>query len=238
MKKTNKRILTAVIILVGVLILAAGGFLLKFYLETRNMNPAPTGKVNDSVFVVRDRFVNAFLFRGTDGYLMIDAGMNAEDFGAELGKLGIDPATVTDILLTHTDSDHSGAIGLFPNSRIYMHRDEVQMINGQNGKFPLMRFKWKYGPYRLFADGDTMTLAGMKIKVFHTPGHTPGSCSFLIGTHYLATGDNIAYNGGKFGHFTDFFNMDTEAQVRSIQNLPSPDTMKYVLTAHHGIISR
>ena len=238
MKKTAKRILTGVAIFIGVLLLAAGAFFLLFYLNTRDMSPAETGRINDSVFCIRDKFVNAFLFRGKQGYLMIDAGLDEKIFRNELGKLGIEPGQVSIILLTHTDSDHTGAVGLFKNAGIYMHRDEEQMINGKNGKYFFLRMKWKYGPYLLFNSNDTLMLAGLKIRVFHTPGHTPGSCSFLVGSDYLATGDNLAYIDGKFGHFVDFFNMDTKAQEISIKTLPSPDTMKYVLTAHHGVITK
>lgn len=238
MKKTTKRIVTVFAVFVGLLILIAGGFFLRFYFGTRDMAPANTGHINDSVFSVKDKFVNAFLFKGKPGYLMIDAGMDEETIKTELCKLGIEPAQVTDILLTHTDTDHTGAIGLFKNAKVYMHRDEEQMINGQNGKFFFLRLKWKYGAYTLFNSDDTLILAGIKVKVFHTPGHTPGSCSFLIGTDYLATGDNLAYKEGRFSHFVDFFNMDTKLQENSIKTLPSPDTMKYVLTAHFGVISR
>lgn len=237
MKKPVKKSLIGLAILIGLLILIAGGFFLRFYLGTRDMTPAETSRINDSVFCIRDRFVNAFLFKGKEGYLMIDAGIDEDSFKSELSRLGIDPAQITNVLLTHTDGDHTGALGLFGKSRIFMPKEEEQMINGQNGKFPLVRFKWKYGPYTLFHSGDTLTLAGLKIRVFHTPGHTPGSCCFLIGSDYLATGDNLAYKEGKFSHFVDFFNMDTQAQEISIKSLPPLDSMKYILTAHYGVIN-
>jgi len=233
----RKRILIFLVIIIGLIIVVAGYFGLRFYLGTRNMTPTETCRVNDTVFCIKDSFVNAYVFKGRTGFLLIDAGMDEGKFKTELRKLGIEPTQVTDILLTHTDSDHTGAIGLFPNAKIYMQKDEEQMINGENGKFPLVRFKWEYGPYNLFSSNDTLILAGIKIKVYHTPGHTPGSCCFLVGGDYFAAGDNLFYKNGKFEHFENFFNMDTEKQSVSIKVLPDPTSLKYLLTAHQGVIN-
>lgn len=237
MNKTLKRILIGVAIIIGVVVLVAGYFGLRFYQGTRNMTPTETSKINDSVFCIRDRFVNAFLFKGKEGYLMIDAGMDENNVNGALAKLGVDPSQVTYILLTHSDGDHIGSIGLFKNARIYMHKDEEQMVNGKNGKFPLVRFKWKFGPYTLFNSNDTLTLEGLNIKVYHTPGHTPGSCCFLVGGDYLATGDNVILKEGKFVHFVDFFNMDTKMQESAIGILPPPASIKYLLMAHNGVVA-
>jgi glyoxylase-like metal-dependent hydrolase (beta-lactamase superfamily II) len=39
-------------------------------------------------------------------------------------------------------------------------------------------------------DGDEFEIGDTPIKVIHTPGHTPGGCSFLVGEHLL-TGDSL-----------------------------------------------
>jgi len=236
MKKPVKRSLIALAIIAGILILISAGLFLRFYLGTRNMKPAETSIVNDSVSCIKDRFVNAFLFKGENGYLMVDAGNSEQTVQAELEKLGINPDQVNTLLLTHTDGDHIGAVGLFKNIRIYMDKEEEQMINGKNGKFFFLRTIWKYGPYILLNDNDTLTLNGWKVKVFHTPGHTPGSCCYLIGKDYLVTGDNLAYHDGKFEHFISVFNMNTPEQEASIKKLPPLDSIKYILTAHYGVI--
>ncbi len=209
---------------------------LRFCLGLREMTLAETGRVNDEVFCIKERAVNTYVFRGKQGYLMVDAGMCERTVERELGKLGIDPAQVTDIVLTHADGDHVDALGLFKNAGVYMHRDEEQMIDGKTGKFPLVKFKWKWGAYTLFDGDEPLSLAGLEVRVFHAPGHTPGSCSFLIGTDYLATGDHLSYKNGRFGLLPDIFNMDTRAQEVSIRRLPNPETMKFVLTSHYGVI--
>ncbi|MEI6275336.1 MAG: MBL fold metallo-hydrolase [Prolixibacteraceae bacterium] len=236
MNKLLKRTLWGIGILLGLVVIAASVFAINFLLLTRKMTPAETGAINDSVFVVKDRFVNAYIFKGKQSYLMVDAGFGAENFHSELKKIGIDPEKITSILLTHTDGDHIGSIGLFTNPGIYMHKDEEQMINGQTAKMGPFKTKWKYGPYQLFNSTDTLTIDGLTIRIIHTPGHTPGSVCFVINNEYLLTGDNLVVVDGKAAHFIENFNMNTTQQIESIKTIPDLKSFKYILMAHHGII--
>jgi len=238
MKKPFKMLLWTVAVLLGLIIIAALIFLLNFLIATKSMTPAETGAINDSVWCIRDKFVNAFIFRGEKSYLMIDAGLGVKRFRQELKKLGINPDEITTILLTHTDGDHTGSISLYKNAAVYLHRDEEQMINGTNGKSKFSKTKWKYGPYRLLEDNDTLSVDGLKIKVIHTPGHTPGSSCFIIGSDYLVSGDNLIMKNGEYYHFVEKFNMNTPEQIESLKMLPPPETFKYILTAHYGVIKR
>jgi glyoxylase-like metal-dependent hydrolase (beta-lactamase superfamily II) len=236
MRKLLKLLLWTVAILASLIAVAALIFLLNFYKATRAMTPADTGKINDSVWCVRDRFVNAFIFKGRQSYIMIDAGLGAKKFKAELDKLGISPDNITTILLTHTDGDHTGSVPLYKNASIYMHRDEEQMVNGTMGKTKFSKTKWKYGPYKLLNDNDSLSIDGLKIRLIHTPGHTPGSVCYIIGNDYLVSGDNLTVTNGKYEHFVEKFNMNTPVQIESLKTLPPPKSFKYILTAHNGVI--
>jgi glyoxylase-like metal-dependent hydrolase (beta-lactamase superfamily II) len=236
MRKPFKIILWTVGILASLMVVAALLFLLNFYRATRAMTPADTGKINDSVWCVRDRFVNAFIFKGRQNYLMIDAGFGAKKFRAGLDKLGISPDEITTILLTHTDGDHTGSIPLYKNAQIYMHRDEEQMVNGTMGKTKFSKTKWKYGPYKLLGDSDSLDIDGLRIRLIHTPGHTPGSVCYIIGDDYLVSGDNLIVMNGKYEQFVEKFNMNTPLQIESLKILPPPQSFKYILTSHYGVI--
>ena len=235
MKKIVKIVLWGFGIVLGLLLLAGAGFYLNYRLGIKDMTPAPTAALNDSVFCVRDNFVNAFVFKGKAGYLMVDAGFSQKSVSAELKKLGIAPEQVTTILLTHADSDHTGSIGLFTNPMIFLHREEEQMINGQTAKVAPFKMHWAYGPYTLLNSNDTLTIDGLKIKVIHTPGHTPGSVCYVIGSDYLVTGDNLIVLDGKAAPFLDKFNMDTPEQVTSLKGLPDLKSFKFILTGHYGV---
>lgn len=235
MNKLLKRSLWGLGILVGLLIIGAAVFIINFITATKAMTPSDTTQINDSVWCIKDRFVNAYIFRGEKGYIMIDAGIGENSFINELGKTGISSDNITALLLTHTDGDHIGAAGAFKNAAIFMDIDEEQMINGTTGKSKFSKTKWKYGPYTLLKNNDTLTLDGLKIKILHTPGHTPGSSCYIIGDDYLVTGDNLIYKDGKYEKFTAKFNMDTSLEEKSIKQLPPPTSFKYILTGHHGI---
>jgi len=236
MKKTVKRLLWAIAIPLGLIFVAAIIFLWNFLSATKSMTPAETAAINDSVWCIKDRFVNAFIFKGEKSYLMIDAGLGNTKFRQELDKLGIGPEEITTLLLTHTDGDHTGSIGLYPNATVYMHKDEEQMINGTTGKTKFSKTKWKYGPYKLLDNNDTLIIDGLKIKIIHTPGHTPGSVCYVIGGDYLVSGDNLIVANGKYEHFVEKFNMKTTEQIESLKILPSPVTFKYILTSHNGVV--
>lgn len=236
MKRKVKVILWSIGAILGLIVIAGAVFIINFLLLTNKMTPADTSAVNDSVYCVKDKFVNAYIFKGKQSYLMVDAGFGKASFLAELNKLGIAPEKITTILLTHTDGDHIGSIGLYKNPGIYMHKDEEQMINGQTAKMGPFKSKWKFGPYQLLNSNDTLTIDGLKIKVIHTPGHTPGSVCYIINNDYLLTGDNLAFINGKPEHFIEQFNMNTPQQIESLKILPDLKTFKYILTGHHGII--
>jgi len=236
MKKPFKIVLWSFGVFVGLLIIAGFLFYLKFKSITKEMIPAETTAINDSVWCIKDGFANAYLFKGKSSYLLVDAGMSKKKFKAQMDIVGIAPEQVTTLLLTHSDTDHTGAIPLFTNATVYMHREEEQMINGTKSKIKFLKSSWAYGPYQLLNDSDSLVFDGLKVKIILTAGHTAGSSCYVIGDDYLLTGDNLVYKDGRYGPFVDLFNMDTPRQLESIKSLPAPENFRYLLTSHHGYL--
>lgn len=59
-------------------------------------------------------------------------------------------------------------------------------------------------PDLLLNDGDEILIGAIKLRVLHTPGHTPGSVCFLVG-NYLIAGDTLFPGGpGKTQSPADF----------------------------------
>ena len=82
-------------------------------------------------------------------------------------------------------------------------------------------------------DGVTVRAGGVELAVIHTPGHTPGSCSFLVseaGASTLFAGDTLFR--GSIGR-TDLWGGDSTAILRSIRErlLTLPDDAR-VVTGH------
>jgi hydroxyacylglutathione hydrolase len=154
--------------------------------------PDEVGKEKKMVYVVKDDSIqidklalgpygtNAYFLicRHTGASVLVDAPGEAHKILAQLK--GTDPAY---ILMTHNHMDHTGALADVKsvlNVPIAAHRDDA-------GNLPLK-------PDLLLNDGDVISCGDIRLKVLHTPGHTPGSVCFLTGT-YLIAGDTI-FPGG------------------------------------------
>jgi hydroxyacylglutathione hydrolase len=83
---------------------------------------------------------------------------------------------------------------------------------------------------RKLSDGDTLQLGTLKLKVLHTPGHTPDGISLLV-DNAVFTGD--ALFAGSIGR-TDFAGGSFQELINSIKTklLPLPDNFK--IYSGHG----
>lgn len=134
------------------------------------------------------------------------------------------------ILLTHAHIDHIGAVGKIREKYkipVYLHETEESVYNSGVYNLSPRDFFLEEGDVRL-KDGEEITVAGIKIKVIHTPGHTPGGCCYYIeAAHALLAGDTMfRYSWGR----TDFPGGNEKELMDSIKNklLPLPeDTCVY-----------
>ncbi len=100
----------------------------------------------------------------------------------EPNQLGLDPDSVTDLLLTHLHFDHCGGISNSNGGRVYKNaKIWVQKDNLDNAKSPTIREKASYleENYKVIESGDHFLIEGDKeifpnIKVHVINGHTKG----------------------------------------------------------------
>ncbi|MEE8385773.1 MAG: MBL fold metallo-hydrolase [Dehalococcoidia bacterium] len=113
--------------------------------------------------------------------IVIDPGDQAADILRLAGEMGLDIKVIAN---THAHIDHilgvrgvqeaTGAKFLLHSQELENARGSVQaaaQLVGQSVEAPPE-------PDALLDEGDEVEVAGVKLKVIHTPGHTPGSVSF------------------------------------------------------------
>jgi hydroxyacylglutathione hydrolase len=118
------------------------------------------------------------------------------------------------ILLTHDHMDHVGALAEL-RSRLKVPL-AAHALDAGNLPSP---------PEILLNDGDTLALGDLKLKVLHTPGHTPGSLCFLTGKH-LISGDTLFPGGPGKTWSPDAFRQVVESIRGKLFVLPD-DTIVY-----------
>lgn len=234
--KAKKKIPIAikiVLIIFAAVVLFGGGLFAKMQYEQSIMSPLNTGEVISGVYAINNGFVNLYLVQNGNEYLMIDAGNDVRQTEAALAQLKIPADAIKAILLTHSDSDHTAALSLFSDAQIYLPVLEAQMIDGTTRRSP-MGHNHLEQDYITLKDGEEIILLGFDIQCISTPGHTPGSMSFLIDGRYLFVGDNMSLRDGKADTFNAFYNMDSNIQWESIRKLAENTQPGCIFTAHYG----
>ena len=98
--------------------------------------------------------------------------------------------------MTHGHFDHIMGMAGVKNEYhipVYASKDEVEVLaNPQLNVSTMMGAYISLTADELFADGDVLELAGMKLKVISTPGHTIGSvCFYMEEEKVLISGDTL-----------------------------------------------
>ena len=191
--------------------------------------PLNTGFIDKRVSCVREYVANIYFYT-KDGYtIMIDAGYNYDRLAEKMRWLNINPKDIKDILITHQDTDHVGAIekgsdGLFSESTIYIGRIENEYLEHRK------RRKVFWGLYKLprvhidnkkvlIDEGQEFYIENIKVEAFLVPGHTWGHLVYLIDDEYLFTGDAI-WLGADGGYaFLNTLAEDRNLQMKSLKKL-------------------
>lgn len=234
MKKTLKRILIVLGVIALLIVVLMTTFSIRMKENIKQMKAVETGIIAENVLVIKDDFSNVFLIKDSNEYIAIDAGNKIETVKNELSKLEINPNQVKAVLLTHSDADHVAGLGLFKNAKVYLSKEEEQMINGETARMLIFKNKIASKKYELINDLQEFHIGNIKIKGILTPGHTPGAMCYVINDKYLFTGDLLSIKSGEISGFNEIFNMDTETSLKSVSRITNLTGIEYICTAHYG----
>jgi len=92
----------------------------------------------------------------------------------ELDRLGVKPADIKGMAVSHTHPDHVGNVELFPTTMLYVQKAEYEWPGANNAP----RFKAEHPITKL--EGDRDIFGDGSVTILSTPGHTPGHQSLLV----------------------------------------------------------
>ena len=153
---------------------------------------------------------------GKDKAVLVDAGLNTELILDFIRNKGLNLEAV---LLTHGHPDHlvgAAEIAEATGADVYLNSIEAKVVEMMPEMILAMLGIDELqtpGEFKPLEDGQVLELAGLKIKVLHTPGHSPGSVSFLV-EDALFDGDLVFR--GSIGR-TDFPGGDFGTLIRSVK---------------------
>ena len=163
----------------------------------------------------------------TKEMLIVDPGDSAQMLADRIRRENLEPKAV---LLTHGHFDHAMAaeeLAEMFGIKIYAHEAEKDTLKDPGKNVSMMiGLRDVYQADVFVKDEEILELAGMELKVLHTPGHTAGGCCYYLEKEKaLFSGDTLfCQSVGR----TDFPGGSMSGIVRSIKDklMVLPDEVK------------
>ena len=175
---------------------------------------------NESPRVAARLVCHCLVVETEQGLILVGAGFGEQDLGArgrrhrlqlrllgaslgedepaarQLRRLGLDPADVRHIVLTHLDVDHVGGLADFPRARVHVYVDEFQAAMHPQTLAEHSRYRpitWAHRPRwvlhraegeRWFGFEAVRQIQGLPPEVLLLPlfGHSRGHCAVAVDT--------------------------------------------------------
>ncbi len=158
---------------------------------------AEPAKVFDNLYFLGTKVHSAWALTTSQGIILIDTLYNytiEDEIVGGLKKLGLDPATVKYVLISHGHGDHDEGARLMQErygAKVVMGGPDWDTVEKQE-KMPGGK------PTRdiVATDGQKITLGDTTVTLISTPGHTPGTTSFMFTVKDNGKPMTVAYSGG------------------------------------------
>lgn len=178
---------------------------------------------------------------------ILDPGSNRKDL-RELATEGVGA-----VFLSHYHSDHLRDLREFPAARVFVHEFERDAVESWEGMAPLVWFPeeerdetwtrrknrevggWGWPVSETFADGSELLVGDARVIVLHTPGHTPGHCSFWFPDDKVLFAADIDLT--EFGPWYGNAASDLDAFLASVRRLQALEPELTVTGHEAGVIA-
>ena len=176
---------------------------------------------------------SCYLIQHADHQMIWDTGLSAElkgkpkDMGQLIGRvdrtlaeqlqqLGLTPADIDVVGISHMHADHTGQAAQFANAQLVIGKGDFEQTKGKDDPFGPWR---KDGAKVRLASGDTDLFGDGSVVALHLPGHTPDHLALLV---KLASGPVLL--SGDLYHSTEArqkrgvppFNTDREQTLKAM----------------------
>lgn len=146
----------------------------------------PATRIYDNLYSVGQNAVSAYALDTSDGIVLIDALNSPEEARdiiiPNMKALGLDPGRIKYVIVTHGHGDHYGGAKYLQDTfgaKVATSAADWEMITNPAPNSPFAKL---VPPKQdvVIKDGETITFGTTKIKVYVTPGHTPGTLSLIF----------------------------------------------------------
>ena len=182
---------------------------------------------------------NCYLIHHTQGWLLWDTGITdaiaakpdgeapadprmthwrrPKTLASQLEMLGVKPADIKYVAVSHTHPDHIGNVEMFPHTMLLVQKAEYEWPSPLGvGRFkpehPVTKLE---GDYDVFGDGSVTLVA--------TPGHTPGHQSLLLKLPntgaIVLSGDAVHFKSNWDNRRVPSGNTDKDKTLASMQRI-------------------
>ena len=180
---------------------------------------------------------------GSKDLSIVDAGLTGKGgYKAEsIRKLGIEPADVKRIIMTHTHLDHIGCLAeiqkAFPGAELWVHKLEADLLEKGDDRavygmdmfksmcqsqFGLAPDAFTFKVDRKLEGGETLEIGDMVWDVIHIPGHSMGGIALYEPVGKILIPGDVVYADYAIGRF-DLFGADAARLKDSLNRLGQLD---------------
>jgi metallo-beta-lactamase class B len=193
-------------------------------------------KVFDNLYFVGSKFHSSWALTTSEGMILIDTLFtynSEEEIIGGLKKLGLDPATVKYVIISHAHADHVGGAKMMQDrfgSRLVMGGPDWDSIEKSVNGYPQGKPKRDI----VADDGHKLRLGDTTVTIVTTPGHTPGTLSMLFTVKDNGKPLNVAYSGGTAFNFPSTVpNFDTYIKSQSKMAAAAAAANATILMSNH-----
>jgi metallo-beta-lactamase class B len=202
--------------------------------ETWYADPA---KVFDNLYFVGSKIHSSWALTTSAGIILIDTLFtynSEEEIIGGLKKLGLDPATVKYVIISHAHADHVGGAKLMQDrygSHIVMGGPDWDSIERSVNGYPQGKPKRDI----VADDGQKIKLGDTTVTIVTTPGHTPGTLSMIFTVKDNGKPLTVAYSGGTAFNFpSTAANFDTYIRSQKKMAAAAAAANATILMSNHS----